>query len=489
MKTAGIIGAGIAGIATAVHLARKGYAVHVFEQSSTHGGKMGESKLGNYRFDLGPSLFTMPQFVYKLLDKEMADSFKIKRLNSLCHYFYDHRDTPFIAKSDRNEFINEAATYFHENPKKINSFMSHAKKVYDITAPVFLENSLHKLSTYTSKAGRKGIANLWRINMFNSMNRALENQFQSKDLIQLFNRYATYNGSNPYMAPATLNVIPHLEFFYGAFLPEKGMRDIADVLYQQALKLGVIFHFNTPISGAEIDSTNKIKTLLSQDQTRHHVDICIANVDVKIWYKNILKSPVPKRIAQAENSSSALIFYWGVKQKFPNLDVHNILFSSDYPEEFDAIFDRKTLQKDPTVYINITSKQIASDAPDYGENWFVMINAAHDNGQYTPEYLNQVKKRIIDKINRLLKIDLESIIEVEDVLTPVTIATRTGSDKGSLYGSSSNKRMSAFFRQANFSSEHKNLYFCGGSVHPGGGIPLCLLGASILNKIIPDANR
>ena len=489
MKTAGIIGAGIAGIATAVHLARKGYAVHVFEQSPTHGGKMGVAKLGNYRFDLGPSLFTMPQFVFELLDEELANSFKIKRLDSLCHYFYDHRESPFVAKSDTKDFIKEAALYFNENPKKIDAFMSHAKTVYDITAPVFLENSLHKLSTYTSKAGRKGIANLWRINMFNSMNQALENQFESKDLIQLFNRYATYNGSNPYKAPATLNVIPHLEFFYGAYLPKKGMRDIADIIYQQALKLGVIFHFNTPISGAEIDSNQNIKTLVSQDQTLYPIDLCIANVDVKIWYKNILKSPVPKRIAQAENSSSALIFYWGVKQKFPSLDVHNILFSNDYPEEFDAIFNRKTLQKDPTVYINITSKYISSDAPNYGENWFVMINAAHDNGQYTTEYIEQVKKRVIDKINRVLNVNLESIIEVEDVLTPLSIASRTGSDKGSLYGSSSNNRMSAFFRQANFSSEHKNLYFCGGSVHPGGGIPLCLLGAGILNKIIPDANR
>ncbi len=489
MQTVGIIGSGIAGIASSIHLARKGYSVQVFEQAATYGGKMGVSQLGDYRFDLGPSLFTMPQFVWNLLDTNLKESFDVIRLPTLCHYFYDHKENPFIADSDMLQFAKHASAYFNESEQDILDFMKHSKQVYDITAPVFLENSLHKISTYTAPAGRKGIANLWRINMFQTMNGALEKQFKNPDLIQLFNRYATYNGSNPYKAPATLNVIPHLEFFYGAYLPKKGMRAIADVLYEQALLLGVDFHFNTAIEHAEVDPKQHISALHTQNGNRVPIDICVANVDVKLWYQKILKTEPPKRIKNAENSSSALIFYWGIKQKFPQLDVHNILFSKDYPEEFEAIFNRKTLQNDPTVYINITSKEIPEDAPSYGENWFVMINAAHDTGQYTPEYLAEARKRIINKINRALKTDIEPLIEVETLLDPVHIASETGSDKGSLYGSSSNDRMSAFFRQSNFSSEHKNLYFCGGSVHPGGGIPLCMMGASILNKIIPDANR
>ena len=488
MKKAGIIGSGIAGLASAIHLARKGYKVQVFEQAPTYGGKLGVAHIGNYRFDLGPSLFTMPHFVEELLDAELLKKFQVIRLETLCHYFYDHLEKPFIASGEIDKFIQEAAEYFEENPENIQNFLKKAKELYNITAPVFLENSLHKLSTYTSKTGRKGIANLWRIDMFNSMNSALEKQFNNPQLIQLFNRYATYNGSNPYKAPATLNVIPHLEFFYGAYLPIKGMRNIADIVYEQALKLGVEFYFDTTINGAEINSKHRITKLISNKNKVFDLDICIANIDVKLLYRQVLKAPIPKRIENAENSSSALIFYWGIKQKFPELDVHNILFSNNYKEEFEAIFDRKSLQNDPTVYINITSKQIPTDAPSYGENWFVMINAAHDTGQYTPEYLEEVRNRIIKKINRVLKVDIASLIEVEDILQPVTIASRTGSDKGSLYGSSSNNRMSAFFRQSNYSSQFKNLYFCGGSVHPGGGIPLCLLGAGILNKIIPNAD-
>jgi len=488
-QTVGIIGSGIAGLASSIHLAHKGYQVQVFEQGPTYGGKLGVAQLGSYRFDLGPSLFTLPQLVWDLLDSDLKDNFHVQRLETLCHYFYDHKNKPFHAHAEIDQFVQEAAQYFEESPDRIRKFMAHSKRVYDITAPVFLASSLHKPATYFSKNGRKGIANLWRLNMFQTMNGALTKQFNNPDLIQLFNRYATYNGSNPYQAPATLNVIPHLEFFYGAYLPLNGMRAIADVLYEQAVRLGVCFYFNTAIEGVEYDAQNRISTLIDAQQRLYPIDICVSNIDVKRLYRHVLNKTVPKKIEKAENSSSALIFYWGIKQKFPQLDVHNILFSNDYPEEFDALFARKTLQIDPTVYINITSKHIQTDAPEYGENWFVMINAAHDTGQYTPQYLAEVRTGIIAKINRVLQIDIESLIEVEDRLDPVGIAHSTGSDKGSLYGSSSNDRMSAFFRQANFSSEHKNLYFCGGSVHPGGGIPLCLLGASIVNKLIPDANR
>lgn len=132
---------------------------------------------------------------------------------------------------------------------------------------------------------------------------------------------------------------------------------------------------------------------------------------------------------------------------------------------------------------------IPSDAPDHSENWFVMINAPYNDGQDWDQFRSDARQLIIKKINSVLQTDIEPLIETEDFLDPVLIENRTSSNKGSLYGSSSNDRMSAFFRQANFTSKYKNLYFCGGSVHPGGGIPLCLLGAQILNKIIPDAKN
>jgi phytoene dehydrogenase-like protein len=230
----------------------------------------------------------------------------------------------------------------------------------------------------------------------------------------------------------------------------------------------------------------EIQSIKTNNDKEFSSDLIVANVDIKRVYQHFLKKPLPPKIRKSENSSSALIFYWGIKKTFPELDIHNIFFSNNYQEEFDAIFNRKTVQQDPTVYINITSKMVNNDAPANGENWFVMINVPHNSGQNWAEFTQIAKSKIIKKLSHILQQNIEELIEVEAVLDPVLIESNTGSDKGSLYGSSSNQRMSAFFRQANFSSEYRNLYFCGGSVHPGGGIPLCLLGAQIVNRLVPQ---
>ena len=179
-----------------------------------------------------------------------------------------------------------------------------------------------------------------------------------------------------------------------------------------------------------------------------------------------------------------MIFYWGIKKEFSQLGLHNILFSDKYDVEFDHLFNKKTLFNDPTIYINITSKMEANQAPDGCENWFVMINAPTNNGQDWATMIQEAKKHIVQKINRILKTDIETFIETEEVLNPVTIEQKTSTYQGSLYGTSSNSKFAAFFRPSNFSSEINGLYFCGGTVHPGGGIPLCLKSAYITSELI-----
>ncbi len=482
-----IVGSGVSGLASAIRQARKGLKVKVIEKSHTYGGKMGEIYSKGFRFDTGPSLFTMPNYVTELLDEAHKNEFNYTRLENLCTYFFPDQ-TKFVAKSNINSFLEDASIFFKTPKKDIEAFLKKSENIYDITAPIFLQNSLHKLKTYLSKDGFKGILNLWQIEMFKTMNNKLESSFDNEKLIQLFNRYATYNGSNPYVAPATLHVIPHLEFKYGAYLPKNGIRDIANILYKQAKSLGVQFQFNTQVIGSTLKNNN-IQTVETSSGAQLKCDVLISAVDAKITYQNILKRNLPKKILNAENSSSALIFYWGIGKIFPEIDIHNIFFSKEYQEEFDAIFNSKKLQNDPTVYIHTTQPINPKDAPEGKQNWFVMINTGYNRGQNWNELIKEARKKILDKISISLKEDIEPLIEFEDILSPVLIEKITGSNKGSLYGSSSNDRMSAFFRQANFSNDIKNLYFCGGSVHPGGGIPLCLLSASIVDKLIPNANR
>jgi phytoene desaturase len=261
------------------------------------------------------------------------------------------------------------------------------------------------------------------------------------------------------------------------------MHRITTSLYQLALRQGIQFHFQTKVEEILVKEGRAIGIRTKDDE--HFADYIVSNMDIYATYKKMLKHEKhPARTLRQERSSSAIIFYWGINRQFADLDLHNILFSNHYKKEFEHIFEQKTLFEDPTVYINITSKEQASDAPAGHENWFVMINAPADFGQDWDACVAQARQNIIDKVNRLLGVNLASLIEVEDVLTPPLIEQRTGSYRGSLYGAASNSKFAAFLRHPNFSSQLKGLYCCGGSVHPGGGIPLCLLSAKITSALI-----
>jgi phytoene desaturase len=333
----------------------------------------------------------------------------------------------------------------------------------------------------------KAVAALPQLGLLGTMHQRHAQAFGADPrLVQLFDRYATYNGSDPYQAPATLSMIPHLEHGIGAFYPEGGIYAIAESLVQLATEFGVKFRYNEAVE--EIITVEKRVTGLRTALDVYDFGRVVSNMDVVPTYRRLLpRQPAPERTLCQPRSSSALIFYWGIAREFPELDLHNIFFSADYQAEFRAIFEKKTVADDVTVYVNITSKQTPTDAPPGHENWFVMVNVPHDEGQNWPALAQQTRAAVLRKLSKALGTDVEPLIAAERVWTPPGIAADTSSFGGALYGSSSNNALAAFLRHPNFSGRLEGLYFCGGSVHPGGGIPLCLLSAKIVSSLISEA--
>ena len=212
-----------------------------------------------------------------------------------------------------------------------------------------------------------------------------------KKAIQIFNRFATYNGSNPYKAPAILNSISALEFNKGAFYPNLGMFTIAKALYSLATDLGIKFYFNTIVEKISVNDGFAEGVFVLNNL--HKADVIICNQDIYFVYKNLLpKKWTIKRVLKQERSSSALIFYWGIKKEFPSLQLHNILFSNNYEEEFKMLSENKEIYKDPTTYINITSKMTKNDAPNKCENWFVMINVPSQKNLISDNQIKLIKE-------------------------------------------------------------------------------------------------
>ena len=483
-KKAIIIGSGVAGIATAIRLAVQGFAVSVYEANSYPGGKLSHFSKDGFHFDAGPSLFTQPQNIVDLftLAKEPIDAyFTYQKINIACKYFFEN-GVQVNAYSNADLFAKELMEKVNEPQQNIKNYLANSKKLYNNIANIFLNFSLHKKSTWLRRHSLMALGSLKFAYLFKSLAKHNQ-QFAAAETQQIFNRFATYNGSNPYKAPAMLSLIPHLEQTEGAYYPQGGMINITNALYKLALKKNVQFYFNSPVQ--KIIETNNKAVGVVVNNINVLADCIISNSDIFYTQQKLLNNTLAaNKILTQERSSSAMVFYWGIDTTFKLLELHNILFSSNYKAEFNHLFNLKTLYNDPTVYINITSKQEASHAPANCENWFVMINVPAITNYDADKLIEKAKYLIIQKINKILQIDIQKYIITEDILHPQTIQANTGSYLGSLYGTSSNSKRAAFLRQSNFSSQIKNLYFCGGSVHPGGGIPLCLKSAKIVADLV-----
>ena len=485
-KKAMIIGAGVAGIAAAIRLKILGFEVEVFEQNNYPGGKLSSFKLGDYHFDAGPSLFTQPENIKELFDiagEEIAKYFEYQQLAISCNYFYED-GTHVKAFVDNTAFAKELEDQLSEPSINTIKFLQQSATIYNHIGSLFLNNSLHKTATLFKKGVWSAIKyTKWKY-LFKSMHQLHEQQFVSPKTVQLFNRYATYNGSNPYKAPSMLTMIPHLEHNLGSYYPKGGMVNITKALYELALSKGVVFHFNAKVDRI-IQNGNSVNGIVVGGKNKM-ADCVVSNMDVYFTYKYLLKNPyIATKLLKQERSSSAYVFYWGIKQSFEQLSLHNIFFTANYREEFEHLFKKGDAYSDPTIYINITAKcEPGIQAPAGKENWFVMVNAPANNGQDWEALGKIYRMAIINKLNRMLGVDIEPLIEAEQVLTPVSIENTTSSFMGSLYGTSSNSKMAAFLRHPNFGKHHKGLYFVGGTVHPGGGIPLCLSSAKIMADLV-----
>lgn len=479
-----IIGSGIAGIATSIRLKAKGFDVTVYEKNSFPGGKLSSFKLGEFRFDAGPSLFTMPQYVDELFEisgENPKEHFKYKKKKIACKYFWED-ESIFNAYSDKEKFYDECENKFNVERKQIKKYLNKAKKKFDLTRKIFLEKSLHKINSFLNYETVKALFNLNIYQINKNLDEVNQKEIEEKHLVQLFNRYATYNGSSPYKTPGMMTLIQHLESHYGTYIPLKGMNDISNSLYRLAERRGVKFEFESEVEKIEIQNNQATGIIVNNKLKRF--DKIVSNSDVYSTYKYLLKEKLNHNSLKQERSSSAIIFYWGIKKIYKQLDLHNIFFSDNYEKEFKYIFDENKIIDDPTIYVNITSKDVPADSPESCENWFVMVNSPFNTGQDWEKIKNTLRSNIISKLERILKENISNNIVEERIYTPVDLESNTNSHQGSLYGISSNNKFSAFLRHPNFLKKIPNLYFCGGSVHPGGGIPLCLLSAKIVSNLI-----
>jgi phytoene desaturase len=481
-KNAIIIGGGLGGLAAAIRLAKKGFAVRVLEKNANLGGKVNIVEAGGYKFDTGASLLTMRQVLEELFifaGKRVEDYLDIVSVEPICRYFWSD-ETRFDASQNLSKTESEIEKLEPRDVENFRRFLADAKRKYEVSEKTFLAHSLNDLPQLLRP---KYLRDLLAISSMQTLDAHVKNHFRSPKLRQLFNRFATYNGSSPYRTPATFALIPFVEFGLGAWYVKGGMYEIPLALAKLADELNVEIRTNCEVEKILVRNKKAVGVRLRSGE-RLESDFVIANSDAVETYRNLLDAK-NARIENLEPSMSGFVLLLGTKKRFPELAHHNIFFSDDYRAEFDAIFKDLRPAQNPTIYVCAASRTDQTQAPVACENLFVLINAPYTSARTDWEKEKRdYRDLIVGKLEDFGLKDLENSIDFEQIITPADFEKKYRANRGSIYGVSSNGIFSAFLRPPNKARDIRNLYFAGGATHPGGGIPLVLISGKLTADLI-----
>ena len=505
-KRVAVIGGGLGALSGAIRLAQLGFSVQLFEKNPKIGGKVNEVILRGYRFDTGASLLTMPFVIDELFDFagfKRSDYLDFVPIDPICRYFFPD-GSMMDASADKAKMETAIAQLSPNDVKAYERFLKYAERIHDLTAEIFMFTPIHEFKKLMRPRYFRTLFRLHQIDPFRTVHQSVSRFFSDPRLVQLFDRYATYNGSDPFQAPATLNIIPYIEYGLGGYYIKGGIYRLVEALEAVAHERGVQIRTSAEVERICCVGNQRVNGVQVNGETVD-ADYVLCGADAVVAYHELIEGHQYQRetenarhilnignrvfgfkVDQLEPSLSGLVFLWGVNGKHPRLAHHNIIFSSDYNTEFRQIFKHQQVPDDPTIYIAITSRADAGHAPTDGENWFVLLNMPYlAPGQMWEKEKVRMRAVVLDRLKQL-GFDIADRIEVEQIYTPEDFAELYASNRGSIYGVSSNSKTTAFKRLPNRSRLLKGLYFAGGSVHPGGGIPLVILSGKMAATLIAE---
>lgn len=471
-----IIGGGVGGLATAIRLRASGHHVTVYERSHAVGGKLATYERDGYTFDIGPSLLTLPDVfddVFRVAGTTLTEQLDLVRLDP--QFSYSWTDGSALTVPDSNEDTIAAFEDFAPGSGDgWRSFDARGRRIWDVAVRTFFAGPMSNPWALAKRL--RSPFDLTAIDALRTLHRSSEAHFDDPRLVQWADRYATYSGSSPYAAPATLACIPHIESRFGCWYPMGGLDALRSALERTANDIGVEIRSGTEV--VRIEATAHVTGIVLADGSREAADIVVANTDAEHLYADLLPDDAAlKRVRRAERSTSGFVLCVGVRGLTPRLTHHNVWFSDSYRREYDEL-DSGRVADDPTIYACVSSVTDVSQAPDGCENWFLLVNTPSGVVVEPDAYGDLVLARLADR-----GIDLRPRAEFRHTMTPADIAERYRSPGGAIYGTSSNGRRAAFVRPANRGAV-RGLYLVGGSSHPGGGLPLVTMGARIVADMI-----
>jgi phytoene desaturase len=492
-----VIGAGIGGMSAAARLAKVGHEVTIYENSDRSGGKCRTEWFGDYAFDTGPSLLTLPA-VYRDLflktGKRIEHVLNIKPVDPAFNYhFSDGSSVLFPNLSNPNTYNEIEKSYGLVASNQWKELIDRAERMWEVSREPFIESELNSIFSLLKR--KNLLRDIKEIAPFTSLRKLSEKLKLDPHLQMIVDRYATYTGSDPRSAPAVLLTIAFVESTFGAWHIEGGVGQLSTALEQRCSDLGVKFKFNTLVSQILVNN-NHATGIKTSNGKEFKADLVVANSDAEYIYNKLLANNVNaarserRKLKFATKSLSGFSLLLGLdnsKGKAVPIDHHNVYFPNNYDAEFDDVFTKQIPVQDPTIYI-CAPKDPRMTKGENKEAWFVLVNAPRHQvvgGWDWREGGTEYAQKIIRKLDDL-GLNVSSRLDFMKYRTPADLENYAMAPGGSIYGSSSNSAASAFLRTKN-RSKIKGLFCVGGSSHPGGGLPLVGISAEIVAHAIGKA--
>lgn len=480
-----VIGSGLGGISAAISLAQEGYDVTIHEKNAQIGGKLNVLKAQGYTFDLGPSILTLPHIferVFERSGRKMSDYIPIRTLRPHWRNFFE--DGKVVDLDPDPAIMAAEARKVGEDPANVERFLRYSADLYDLVNDGYFEQGLDNAAEFREFYG---LGKFLKFDLFRTMHGGVARYLKTRHMRDIFDYFIKYVGSSAYRSPAFMNCMPTIQYRYDLWYVDGGLYGIALGLGRLMDELGITVHLNSEVS--EVRKQGDRVTGLVANGEFHPADIIVSNMEVIPAYEKLLAEDEAfmKTLEKYEPSCSGLVLELGLDCKYPQLAHHNFFYSDHQKEHFHTVFRKRQLPPDPTIYLVAASRTDPTVAPDGCDCLKILPHIPHidDSHPLTRADYMALKERVIDKLERMGLTDLRKHIVFEHCWTPLDIREQYYSNKGSIYGVVSDRFKNLAFKAPKQSLKYPNLFFVGGSVNPGGGMPMVVLcGQKAAKKVV-----
>lgn len=483
-----VIGGGLGGLASAITLAQNGYEVSLYEKNAHLGGKLNRLETEGFGFDLGPSILTMPHIFDRMFEasgKKLTDYVPIRQLQ--------HEWRSFFTDSEVIDLYNNLDDMKAANPnltekdmQEYKKYLKYAKKLYDATEHGYFGKGLDDLQEIVDHHGI--ISSLKDFGYFYTMSQGIDKRISNPHMRDMLKYYIKYVGSSADDAPAIMNVLAYVQHHLGLWYVDGGLHNLGKGLTRLAEEEGVTFHLNQEVTEILTNEEQTVTGIRLATGEEVYADRVVSNMEVIPAYERLLDvdQTVTKELEdEFEPAASGLVLHLGVNREYPQLAHHNFFFSADSEKNYQTVFKDKALPEDPTIYLVNSNKTDPTQAPAGHENIKILPHIPYIQDEpFTDEDYAQLRERVLIKLENMGLTDLRKHIVVEDMWTPVDIEKTYYSTRGAIYGVVTDRKKNKGFKFPKRSKLFKNLYFVGGSVNPGGGMPMVTLSGQQVTDII-----